>query len=148
MVAESSSRVADNKRQLDAKIEDIKRLESQLRRINQNKYSILSFQYYLDQNSKLGAEGKITGIKPEKSYEEVLEEKNFDDSNMKWVPELNDYDPCFYYCSGKYQFNMNQIDKIKGDEWHHNRYTKYLNFLLQKETGQQYIPQQTQPQPE
>jgi hypothetical protein len=109
-VGDSIRKVSDFERQMDERLRDISSLEGQLKQIDQNKYRVLNFQYYLQQNSKLGQEGKIQGIEPEKTYEEMLEENNFDDKNMVWMAELGDFDPCFYFCSGKYQHNMHQVN--------------------------------------
>lgn len=59
-----------------------------------------------------------------------MQEKQFDDKNRVWEASLNDFHPCFYYCSGKFHYSTHQTNVAKGDLWHHNRYTKYLKFLL------------------
>lgn len=48
---------------------EIQTLEAQLRQINSQKYGLMNIEYYYQQNAKLGAEGKISGLEPEKTYE-------------------------------------------------------------------------------
>jgi hypothetical protein len=134
-VGMAKQREAEERQKLDNSKLAVQRLERQLKGMNPQKYGVLSFEYYQEQNAKLGPDGKVRGVEPEKSFEELLAESNFDDRNMKFVPELNDFHPCFYFCSGKYQHNAFRTDQLKAQLWHHDRYHRYLQFLLQKETA-------------
>jgi len=107
----------------------MKSLESQLRQSSQ-KYNDISIEQYFTENARLGEEGQRTGILPEKTFEDILKAKGFQDKYMRVDPGQSEMNPCFFYCSGKYTYYANLIDDIRQDMWHQNRYIKYLQYLV------------------
>ena len=110
----------------------MKALETQLRASSSKDISI---EQYFVENSRLGDEGQNTGIVPEKTYEDLLKAKGFQDKYMRVEPGQNEMNPCFFFCSGKYTYYANLIDDIKQDMWHQNRYIKYLQYLVAQTSG-------------
>ena len=89
-----------------------------MKRMSPQKYNDLSIAYYFDQNSKLGPGGKPQGIVSEKSFEDILAGKGFRDRYLRVEPGQRDLHPCFFFCSGKYQYYANLINDIRKDMWH------------------------------
>jgi len=91
----------------------------------------MSIEYYFTENAKLGEKGHTTGIAPEKTFEEILREHNYQDKYLKTQDERG-MNPCFFYCSGKYSYFSHLSDDIRKDMWHMDRYIMYLRYILKQ----------------
>ena len=122
-------------------VKTMSQLEHRLKEFNPPRFEDMSINFYFSENAKLGKQGQCSGIIPEKSFEQLMQQdtasfNQFRQKYMRVVAGHSKMHPCFFYCLGRYSYYASLVDSIREEMWHQNRYIMYLQYLIRKESGQ------------